>query len=143
MKAKEYRSGMAIYMLDNETMKLTIGKVVKVGVPYFTPNGGIQKVVDVEVDFDGSRKVYVMQEDSELAYVDSNVISGNREQLKMEVEAIKAKAEEAVKNYEKNCERLKRCDELLAELDPTVADNQRLSRLEAQLTKILEKLQGL
>ena len=143
MKAKEYRSGMAIYMLDNETMKLTIGKVVKVGVPYFTPNGGIQKVVDVEVDFDGSRKVYVMQEDSELAYVDSNVISGNREQLKMEVEDIKAKAEEAVKNYEKNCERLKRCDELLAELDPAVADNQRLSRLEAQLTKILKKLQGL
>ena len=39
--------------------------------------------------------------------------------------------------------RLKRCDELLAELDPAVADNQRLSRLEAQLTKILEKLQGL
>lgn len=34
-------------------------------------------------------------------------------------------------------------DELLAELDPAVADNQRLSRLEAQLTKILEKLQGL
>ena len=134
---------MAIYMLDNETMKLTIGKVVKVGVPYFAPNGGIQKVVDVEVDFDGSLKVYVMQEDSELAYVDGNVISGNREQLKMEVEAIKAKAEEAVKNYEKNCERLKRCDELLAELDPAVADNQRLSRLEAQLTEILEKLQGL
>lgn len=39
--------------------------------------------------------------------------------------------------------RLKRYDELLAELDPAVADNQRLSRLEAQLTKILEKLQGL
>lgn len=39
--------------------------------------------------------------------------------------------------------RLKRCDELLAELDPAVADNQRLSRLEAQLAKILEKLQGL
>ena len=143
MKAKEYRTGMAIYMLDNETMKLTIGKVMKVGAPYFAPNGGIQKVVDVEVDIDGSRKVYVMQEDSELSYVENCVISANREQLKMEVEAIKAKAEEAVKNYEKNCERLKRCDELLAELDPAVADNQRLSRLEAQLSKILEKLQGL
>ena len=101
MKAKEYRSGMAIYMLDNEAMTLMTGKVTKVGIPYFAPGGGIQKVVDVEVDIDGSRKVYVMQEDSELAYVDSNVISGNREQLKMEVEAIKAKAEEAVKNYEK------------------------------------------
>ena len=83
---------MAIYMLDTEAMNLMTGKVVKVGVPYFTPNGGIQKVVDVEVDFDGSRKVYVMQEDSELAYVDSNVISGNREQLKMEFKAIKANA---------------------------------------------------
>lgn len=143
MKAKEYRSSMAIYMLDNEAMTLMTGKVTKVGVPYFAPGGGIQKVVDIEVDFDGSRKVYVMQEDSELACTDGNVISGNREQLIMEVEAVKAKAEEAVKNYEKNCERLKRCDELLAELDPAVADNQRLSRLEAQLTKILEKLQGL
>ena len=88
---------MAIYMLDPEAMNLMTGKVTKVGAPYFAPNGGIQKVVDVEADIDGSRKVYVMQEDSELAYVDSNVISGNREQLKMEVEAIKAKAEEAVK----------------------------------------------
>ena len=134
---------MAIYMLDTDAMNLMTGKVTKVGVPYFAPGGGIQKVVDVEVDIDGSRKVYVMQEDSELAYVDGNVISGNREQLNMEVEAIKEKEEEDVKNYEKNCERLKRCDELLAELDPAVADNQRLSRLEAQLAKILEKLQGL
>ena len=134
---------MAIYMLDNEAMKLMTGKVMKVGAPYFAPSSGIQKVVDVEVDFDGSRKVYVMQEDSELSYLDNCVISGNREQLKMEVESIKAKAEETVKNYDKNGERLKRCDELLAELDPAVADNQRLSRLEAQLSKILEKLQGL
>ena len=144
MTFKELRQGGWLHTFDKRTMQYTKARIESTSAPYFAPSGGqVGKVIDITVNVDGKKATYVVNEDGRVNYLGDTTIAADGEQVKMEVEALRASAEDAVKNYEHNKELIERCTAILAEIDPRVAESSRLDRLEKMIEGIAAQLKGL
>lgn len=145
MTFKELRQGGCLHTFDKRAMQYIKARIESVSAPYYSPSNGGQvgKVIDITVNVDGKKAAYVVGEDSRVNYLGDMTIAADGEQIKMEVEAIKASAEDAVKNYEHNKELIERSTSILAEIDPRVAESSRLDRLEKMIEGIAAQLKGL
>lgn len=89
----------------------------------------MQMVMDVTIDFGGKPITYVTPERTAVIYTpDNGVISTDLHTLLREVEADKARSEEAIKMHDAHVENIKECDALLEQWNPSLKEKRETDR---------------
>lgn len=94
----------------------------------YTMAGTAQMMRDVTLECQGKRMTYTIPEMLSVTYASDLVLSTDREGLTEEVGRMKAEAEKALANTERNKRTVERAEELLAELNPHVRERQETER---------------
>lgn len=134
MLFKDMKQGYTVYFLDKESVRGYQGKVVSVAVPrYDAPIFGQQSqpsgmVVDVTIEAEGATRTYTIPESSSVAYAGTLVISTDRDGVVREAESIKAAAQDALSKVEHYRDAVDKCDALLEEWNPALAEKREQER---------------
>lgn len=160
MQFKDMKQGYPVWFLDKESVKAYQGRVVSVAVPRYDapvfgqmqpPTNGM--VVDVTIEADGATKTYTIPEGSSVAYAGQLVIASERGDIVREVESVKAASEDALGKVGRHRETLRKCEAVLEELNPALAEkkeqDRRIEGIECEvksmrddLKEILHRLAG-
>lgn len=142
MNFKELKQGYPLYVLDRSDMTAKTLKVREVSIPHVDAKigGPTCLVVDITTD-DGTP--YVMVADSEAAYPEGKVITTDMQHILREIGAMKATAEQALREVEQHKQTVSKCDHLLAELDPTAKEKQQTEARFSKLEQGMETIMGL
>lgn len=150
MTFKELKQGYSIYILDKDGMNVKQAKVVNVSAPHIdkkTFELGTALVVDVMLDIEGVVGTYTFKEDTETGYIQSTVITTDKQVIIREIELIKARSEEALSQVNVHKERLQKCNDLLAEYNPAIKEkkeiDERFGRIENTMDELKSMLSGL
>lgn len=150
MTFKELKQGYSVYILDKENMCVKNAKVVNMSTPHIDKRNyelGVALVVDVALDVNGTVTTYTFKEDTETGYVQSTVITTDKQNIIREVEAIKSQSEEALSQVDTHKERLQKCNDILVEFNPAVKEKQaidaRFGKLESSMDELKSMLSGL
>ena len=144
MNFKDLKQGYPLFILDRSDMTTKTLKVSNVSIPHVDPKigGPASLVVDVTTDEGTS---FVMVADTETAYTNGKVITTDMQHILHEVGAMKATAEQALREVEQHKQTVCKCDQVLAELDPAAKDKQlteaRFTKLEQGMDAIMGMLQ--
>lgn len=135
MLFKEMKPGYPVYFLDKENVKAYQGKVVSVAVPrYDAPKFGqiaqpqTGMVVDVTIEANGEAKTYTIPEATSVAYAGMVVLSSDKDGILREVEALKSEAEATLSKMETAKANIGRCDAILEEWNPQIAEKRENER---------------
>lgn len=150
MTFKELKQGYNIYILDKDGMCVKQAKVVSVSTPHIdkkTFEIGASLVVDVVLDVEGVVGTYTFKEDTETGYVQSTVITTDKQAVIREVEVIKTQSEEALSQVDVHKDRLQKCNDILAEYNPAIKEkkeiDERFGKLEGSIDELKSMLSGL
>lgn len=150
MTFKELKQGYNIYILDKDDMCVKQAKVVSVSTPHIdkkTFEIGASLVVDVVLDVEGVVGTYTFKEDTETGYVQSTVITTDKQAVIREVEVIKTQSEEALSQVDVHKDRLQKCNDILAEYNPAIKEkkeiDERFGKLEGSIDELKSMLSGL
>lgn len=150
MTFKELKQGYSVYIFDKDSMNVKSAKVISVSMPHMDKNCfDIQSklVVDVVLDIEGTMSTYTFKEDTETGYVNSTVISVDKQTIIREVEATKTQSEEALSQVDMHKERLDKCNTILAEFNPAIKERQaideRFVKLEGSIDEIKHMLSNI
>lgn len=144
MKFKELSKGHSIYMLDRNTIEATEGRVVHINDPHLH-TGTTDIVVDVKIEHDGGEtKTYTFKADSEVGYVNSLMITPDKEHILREIEAIHNTATAEIAKR-KDCEaKAEKCEQIKIDWSPALKEQkkteERLDKMEQHITQISEML---
>lgn len=142
VKFNDLKPGHTFYFLiKGAELKLEEGKVVNVSQPYFptqTPIGQVpnysNRILDVTVKSGEVTKTYTVSENSFVSETpDGTIISADKEGITREVEAIQNNVKEALEKVEQHKLYLKCCDEILASLNPAIAERKEQDKRIANL----------
>ena len=147
MQYKDMKQGYPVYFFDKEAVKAYAGKVVSVAVPrYDAPKFGAPAqpstgmVVDVTIEAEGATRTYTIPEASAVTYAGALVLSTDRDGILREVESLKASATEALAKVDHYREALAKCDTILEELNPALAErreqDRRIGGIEAEVKSL-------
>lgn len=131
MLFKDMKPGYPVYLLDKDAVKAATGKIVNVGQPHFpnTMNGNLgqtaQMFVDVTVEADGQTHTYSIPDTLAVTYAGTLVLSTDREGILRDVEAMKTRSEEALKDVDKHKATIGQCERILEEWNPAFAEKKR------------------
>ena len=144
MNLQECKKDYAVYKLVRSGEKrIEQGKVVEISMPHLDHSqpGTMQMVVDATLDFGGKVRTYVMPEKSSIIYTpDGEVISADIKTVLQEVEADKARSEEAVKMHDSHVENIKRCNDILEQWNPTLKEKRETDR---RISALEEGMKGI
>lgn len=143
---KDLKQNYPVYILDKATMALKQGKVMQASFPRMDMNPAAGKtgmVVDISIEADGKVASYVFPEGSSVAYAGTLVLSVDRQGLIGEVEAMKAGAEQAIAEYDRQKEVLDKATGLLAELNPAFKEKQDTEKRFGQLESSMNELKDM
>lgn len=148
MTFKELKQGYPIHILDKDKLEVKQGKVQNTSFPRVeTMQSQRQMVVDVTVDCGGKTTTYTMPEDSCVVYANNLVISTHQQGLIVEVEKMKAEAEQVLASVDKQKEIISKADDLLASLNPALKEKreteQRFQQIEGRMNGVNDKLDRL
>ena len=149
MQYKDAKAGYPIYFFDKEAVRAYTGKVVSVAVPrYDAPKFGAPApastgmVVDVTIEAEGATRTYTIPETAPVAYAGTLVLSTDRDGILREVESLKASAEEALAKVDRHREAVAKCDTILEEFNPALAErreqDRRIGGIEAEVKSLGE-----
>lgn len=137
MLFKDIKQNYPVYILDKQNVSFIQGKVTSISLPHIDNSNPMvigKSVVDVTIEADGKGATYTMPEDKSIVYAGSIVLSTDKESIIREVEAMKASAEQAIANVEKQKEIASKSTNLLTELNPIFKEKQenekRMSKME-------------
>ena len=146
MLFKDMKPGYPVYLLSKDTVKATTGKIVNIGQPHFpnAVNGSFpqttQMFVDVTVESDGQTHTYSIPDTLAVTYAGELVLSTDRDGILRDVEAMKTRSEEALKNVDNHKATIQACDKILEEWNPTFAEkkrqDERISGLENEVKEL-------
>lgn len=150
MRFNEYRQGYTLMSLVQDTSGISVSqhKVVSVSSPYFPntigvgdfKNIGQNKVIDFTIEIGGGTKVYTFPEGSSVANSSDGTIFSDKEGIIREINIIKSRSEDIIKQVPLHQKYIDTCAKLLEELDPEVkksAENDaRISKIEASIDNI-------
>ena len=85
-------------------------------------------VVDVTIEAEGATRTYTIPESSSVAYAGTLVISTDRDGVVREAESIKAAAQDALSKVEHYRDAVDKCDALLEEWNPALAEKREQER---------------
>lgn len=132
MNFKDIKQGYPIYILDRKALCAKTVNITEVSLPHIDAKigGATNLVVDISTE-DGN--TYVMMADAEVAYPESMVISTNVDHILRELTSMRNTAQQALDRVDRERQTVARCNDLLADLDPTQREKQ---QTEARFTKI-------
>lgn len=143
MLFKDMKPGYPVYLMDKEAVKASTGKIINVSQPHFQNQSqgsfqaSAQMYVDVTVETDGQTRTYSIPETLGVTYAGNLVLSVDRDGVLREVEAMKSRSEDALKDVEKHKETIISCDEILTGWNPVFAEkkkqDERISGLENEV----------
>ena len=154
MQFKDVTEGHVVYVMEaGDEVKAWQGKVVKAGEAYVRNVGPgnvgtfgaqlmVDRVRDLTIELDGRTVPYTVLEMSEVSrgktQTSEVVVALNKADILKEVEAVKAKKEEVLKNVERDKKCVKQCTEILTEWNPefkkSVEQEKRLGVMEEKLS---------
>lgn len=153
MLFKDIKQNYPVYILDKQNVSFIQGKVTSISLPHIDNSNPMligKSVVDVTIEADGKGATYTMPEDKSIVYAGSIVLSTDKESIIREVEAMKASAEQAIANVEKQKEIASKSTNLLTELNPIFKEKQenekRMSKMEnsiADMGSSIAELKGM
>lgn len=151
MLFKDLHKGNVVYVLNTDDLKLTNGKVINVGVPYFdmpspTPNMNMNasRVVDVTIEINGATNTYKIPENLSVTFANKMLLATEKVAVINEIEGIKNTCNDIVNNYEKSLEKIKICDELISELNPEFKEKkeneEKLANMQSEIREIKQMI---
>ena len=149
MQFKDLKQNNTIFILDKDTVEVFNGKVTNNPTqPHYDSkfNNGSVQVVDVNIEYKGNTYQYVFQNDSEVGYDRSMILTTNRDIIIREVEMIKEAADKNLELMPKYESDSKKCAEILATFDPRIKEKQendrRLTGLENSVNELKNMFQS-
>lgn len=146
MLFKDIKQNYPVYILDKQTVSFVQGKVISISLPHMDNSNPMvmgKSVVDVTIEADGKGATYTMPEDKSMVYAGSLVLSTDKENIVREVEAMKASAEQAIANIEKQREVLSKSTMMLTELNPIFKEKQENEKRMSKMENSIEELKGM
>lgn len=116
MLFKDLKGGSPLYVLDAKTITASVIEAQSVSKPYFSANFGMPTmVVDIIAQVDGKPRTYTFKQDTDMGFDNANyqVIATDRETIVRELESMKCKSEQALKQVEFHKAIKERCNEEL------------------------------
>lgn len=143
MLFKDIKQNYPVYILDKQNVTFIQGKVTSISLPHMDNSNPMvigKSVVDVTIEADGKGATYTMPEDKSMVYAGNVVLATDKESIVREVEAMKASAEQAIANVEKQREISEKSTKLLTELNPVFKEKQenekRMTKMESSIEEM-------
>lgn len=146
MLFKDIKQNYPVYILDKQNVTFIQGKVTSISLPHIDNSNPMvigKSVVDVTIEANGKGATYTMPEDKSMVYAGSLVLATDKESIVREVEAMKASAEQAIANVEKQKEIASRSTNLLTELNPIFKEKQENEKRMTKMENSIEELKGM
>ena len=148
MNFKECQKDYTVYKLSKNGKKcVEQGKMVEASMPHLDRNtpGSMQMVIDATITFGDKTRTYVIPEQASVIYTpDNEVIATDIQAILHEVEADKARSEEAMKMHDYHVQNVADCDEILERWNPALKEkretDKRISALEDGMKGINESM---
>ncbi len=154
MTFRDIRQGYNVYMFDKDSLTAYEGKVTSVSQPRFSqPQTGqpinytcqaAQMVIDVTIEANGQARTYEIPESSSMVNAAQLVLSVDRNGILREVEAVKSRSEEVLRDVEKHQKTIRSCNQIIEDWNPDFAEkrkqDERIAGLEGKMDKISEML---
>lgn len=142
MYFKDIKPESSIYVYNRKETTLQPARVVSVSTPHLDSNmrqqqsynNAMQMYVDVVLDINGNTTApYVCPENSEIVYAGDLVMTPDITPILREIESAKNTAQQSLAQREALEERVKKCDELLAQYNPAFREKR---EMDSRLTKV-------
>ena len=160
MQFKDLQNSYQVHLLiKGERITHKMGTVISVSnsrfpplqpgqMPYQQPQVSFQqpqdRIVDLEVSVDGINTTYVVRENMTVEVRNGITISCDKEPIINEINAIARECNSAINGVDKQKERLKDCEAIMAELNPaSLMDkerDERIHNLENSVNKINDNI---
>lgn len=143
MLFKDLKQGYSVYILNKQTLTITVGKVTQVGFPRADFNksmGQPNTVVDITIEADGKTATYTIPESLSVTYANDLVLATDKQGLSCEVEAMKSNAEKVLESVDRQREIVDKTSTLLAELNPVYKEkketDERFNKMENSISRL-------
>lgn len=147
MLFKDLKTGYPVYIFDRDKVEFTDAKVVDVTPPHFDSHYGNPTEMVVDVTVEGFPKPYTFKENTEVGYINSLVITTNRDIALKDVEALQAQSEQAWNKRDMYRETADKCAQILSERSPVFKERketeERFSKLESSVGELKDMIKGL
>lgn len=150
MLFKDIKQNYPVYILNRQDISYIQGKVTSVSLPHMDNSNPMvmgKSVIDVGIEADGKTATYTIPENLGIVYAGDMILSTDKESIVREVEAMKATAEQAIKNVDRQKAILDKSKNLLLELNPAYKEKkeneQRLSKMENSIEELKSMFAGL
>ena len=145
MMFKDLKKGYPVYVLHNNgDIKVETGKVIDVSLPHVESmqiGKTSQMVVDVTAEIGGVTKTYSIPETLSVTYSgDKMVLSVDREGIIREVENMKTRSEDALKEMDSHKRIVEQCSSILTEWNPVYKEKketeERFGKIESSIGEL-------
>lgn len=156
MQFKDLQKSYQVYVLyKDDKIRYKMATVVSVANSRFQPLQPGQlsyhqpqdKIVDIELSIDGVTSTYVVRENMSVEVRSQLTISCDREPIINEINAIMRNSKEELDNMDKHRSILESCEEVMMQLNPSMAiekdREERISRLEKTVENMDSKMEDI
>lgn len=149
MLFKDIKQNYPVFILNKQDITFAQGKVTSVSLPHMDNSNPMvmgKSVIDVAIETEGKSATYAIPENLSIVYAGDIVLSTDRDGIMREVEAMKASAEQAIKNVERQKMIVEKSTSLLTELNPVFkekqANEQRMTKMENSIEELKNMFAG-
>lgn len=149
MLFKDVKQSYPIYILDNQNITVSNGKVLSVSFPRIDDNKNnymdfqfrpTQMVIDLTIESEGKTATYTVPENQSIARAKNLVLILDKADLISEIECLKTNAEQLIASIDKQKDILEKSSALLENLNPAFKEKketeERFSKLESSMDDI-------
>lgn len=141
MNFKDLKQGYPIYILDRKALSAKTVNITDISLPHVDAKfgGATNLVVDITTD---EGQTYVMIAESESAYPDGMVISTCVDHILREITSMRNTSQQALDRVDRERVIVERCDNLLAELDPSQREKQKTEERFAKIERSQQEMKS-
>lgn len=146
MLFKDIKQNYPVFILNKQDVTFSQGKVTSVSLPHMDNSNPMvmgKSVIDVTIETEGKSATYAIPENVGIVYAGDIVLSTDRDGIMREVEAMKASAEQAIKNVERQKMIVEKSTSLLTELNPAFKEKQENEQRMTKMENSIEELKNM
>lgn len=146
MLFKDIKQNYPVFILNKQDVTFSQGKVTSVSLPHMDNSNPMvmgKSVIDVAIETEGKSATYAIPENLSIVYAGDIVLSTDRDGITREVEAMKASAEQAIKNVERQKMIVEKSTSLLTELNPVFKERQENEQRMTKMENSIEELKNM
>lgn len=143
MNFKDIKAGFNLFILDKSTYEFQEKRVSSVSVPRLENKVGSMPQMVVDITVDNPAKTYVLPAESSKAYTDCLTLSTTKESVVTDIKVMQSAIEHELQEVPKKQEQLKKCKELLSELDTEYKERQQTEQRITGLEKRFDSFESM